>query len=179
MLFRSAQVQYPDAALGSVAGFLQSDERVYLFISASMPPEVLRAYVASVERFGDPRISVVLRGFIGGMQKVQPTVQFIGDMLKRSASCSAEDCEFRPVGVIIDPLLYRRYKIDRVPAVVYVRGLSLGDPKQSEGKDDNIKAADSKVVYGDASLEYILSLIQKEVQSDSLKAMVERVAARR
>ena len=175
----AAQVQYPDAGASSVAGYLQPDERIYLFVSASMPLETLRAYASTVEKIGDGKVSIVLRGFVGGMKKVQPTVQFIGDVLKKTVQCTAEDCEFRKAGVVIDPLLYRRYGINRVPAVVYAHGLDLVDPKQSEGKDDNVKTGEARVVYGDANLEYIISLIQRDTQSTSLRALLDRIGYRR
>ncbi len=42
----------------------------------------------------------------------------------------------------------------------------------SEGLDDNTKASDYHTVYGDASLEYVLNLIQKETKSKSLEGVI-------
>jgi hypothetical protein len=69
-------------------------------------------------------------------------------------------------------LLFRRYGIERVPAVVYVRGVSVLDADQSEGRPENAQAGDHFAVYGDAGLPYVLELIQREAKSAGLAALL-------
>jgi hypothetical protein len=74
-LFGDASARfYPDTtAAPPTRGKLGSDERIYLFISSSLPLQTVRNYAASVARLGDPNIIMVMRGFIEGMTKIQPT----------------------------------------------------------------------------------------------------------
>lgn len=140
---------------------LAADERVYLFVSSSMPETTIRTYVKDIARLNDPNIVVVMRGFIGGMDKFQPTMDFITTMLKENRTCNGPDCAMRGVAFEIDPNLYRRFKPAQVPALVYARGVTvLGEG--SEGFDDkgsNIPANPWWVIYGDSALSYLFSRI--------------------
>jgi hypothetical protein len=164
---------YPDAK-GEGRGRLAESERVYLFISSSMPLQTVRNYVASVAHLGDPRIVMVLRGFVGGMARIQPTIRFVADALKKDPLCSPaeSECGMLPANLVVDPLLYRRYSIDRVPAVVFARGVRAENPGLSEGDIKNTDISDSYCLYGDASLEYILQAIGRESGAASLKELL-------
>ena len=155
------------------AGNLPQDERVYLFISSSMPSSTIRNYIASVARLNDRNIKVVLRGFINGMTKIVPTIQFISDALKVDPLCSNSKCEMYPVNIIVDPLLFRRYDISHVPAVVHAKGVHPSMPEESEGLPGTVVASNT-MVYGDASLEYILDLIRRETGSRSLESLLAK-----
>jgi len=73
-----------------------------------------------------------------------------------------------PVGLAVDPLLFRRYGIDRGPAVVYARGVKAQDSGLSEGDARNTAISDSLTAFGDASLEYIIEQFQRETGSRNL-----------
>lgn len=170
-LFGEASTRfYPDSNSPVARGKLGSDERIYVFISASMPLQTVRNYAASVARYRDPGIFLVMRGFVDGMTKIQPTIRFIGSVLRRDPACNPLDgeCEMLPVGLAVDPLLFRRYGIDRVPAVVYVRGVKAEDSGLSEGDARNTAISDSHTAFGDASLEYIIEQFQRETGSRNL-----------
>ena len=171
-LFGDASAQfYPDTtASPPIRGKLGSDERIYLFISSSMPLQTVRNYVASVARLNDSNIILVMRGFIEGMTKIQPTISFIGTVLQRDPACNPleGECEMLTAALVVDPLLFRRYGIDRVPAVVYARGLKAEDSGLSEGDTRNTAIANSHTVYGDAGLEYIIEKLQRETSSKIL-----------
>src|SRR6185369_10547786 len=138
---------YPDSVKGEGKGRLAESERVYIFVSSSMPLQTVRNYVASVARLGDPRIVMVMRGFVGGMSRIQPTIRFVADALKKYPSCSPAEgeCAMLPANLVVDPLLYRRYEIDRVPAVVFARGVKAGNPGLSEGDSKNTEVANSYI----------------------------------
>lgn len=152
---------------------LQRDERVYLFISSSMPMTTIRNYVASIARFHDGNIMMVMRGFVGGMTKIGPTIQFTSRALKENPSCEGQNCAKYPVRVIVDPLLFRRYGISRVPAVVFARGVQPATPDASEGDTDGAVSSHT-VIYGDASLEYMLDQIRRETGSVSLQGLLAK-----
>jgi len=165
---------YPDNVASERKGKLPESERVYIFISSSMPLQTVRTYAASVARLGDPRVVMVMRGFVGDMTRIQPTIRFVADVLKRHPSCSPAEgeCDMVPANLVVDPLLYRRYAIDRVPAVVFARGVKAENPGLSEGDIKNTDITDSYTVYGDASLEYILQAIGRESGASSLKKLL-------
>ncbi|HEY6874231.1 MAG TPA: type-F conjugative transfer system pilin assembly protein TrbC [Geobacteraceae bacterium] len=167
---------YPDTVAGEGKGRLGKSERVYLFLSSSMPLETVRNYAASVSRLRDPRVIMVMRGFVGGMTKIQPTIDFVSNVLKEDPSCAFADteCRMRPANLVVDPLLFRRYGIDRVPAVVYVRGIRSVDEALSEGDMKNTSVTDNYTVFGDASLDYVLEMIARESGFSSLRDLVAR-----
>lgn len=156
---------------------LKDDERIYVFISSSMPLETIRTYAAAIGRYNDPKKMVlVMRGFIGGMQKIGPTTNFIADVLKQKSTCdiaSGEQCQMVNANVQVDPILFRRYGIGEVPATVYAKGVRVNNLDQSEGNDD-VSVGSFWTVYGDASLEYNLDRIRQESGSDSLKGLLAR-----
>ena len=154
---------------------LGPDERVYLFLSSSMPMQTVRNYIASVARMGDPNIKVVMRGFVGGMKKVGPTVAFISKAIYLDADCDPGQgkCPAHNIHVGIDPQLFRKYGIDRVPTVVYARGVSIAPPEQSEG-GDSAKVSSSVKVSGDASLEYILGKISQTAGAGHVQQLLSK-----
>ena len=171
-LFGDASVRfYPDSKTPAARGKLRSDERIYVFISSAMPLQTVRNYAASVARLSDPNVTLVMRGFVDGMTKIQPTISFIGSALQRDKSCRPQEgeCEMLAASLAVDPLLFRRFGIDRVPAVVYARGIRTKDSGLSEGDPENTANTESHTVFGDASLEYLLEQIRRETGSQSLK----------
>lgn len=165
---------YPDSGARESKGRLADSERVYLFVSSSMPLQTLRNYASSVARLHDSKVVMVMRGFVGGMTKIQPTIDFVSSVLKEDSSCAftERECPMRMVNLVVDPLLFRRYGIERVPAVVFVRGVNSVDAALSEGDVKNTNIAASYTVFGDASLEYILETIGRESGASLLKELL-------
>jgi conjugal transfer pilus assembly protein TrbC len=152
---------------------LSSNERIYLLISSSMPKQTLRNYMAHADRLRAPGMIVVMRGFIGGMKHVRPTLEFIHGILKRDPSCELpKTCDLYGVNFEIDPLLFRRYGIDKVPAVVYVPDIGVEDPEASEGLEENARVSSFHVFYGDVSLDYAIGRIHERTKSGSLDNLV-------
>ena len=168
---------YPDSEKNiPPKGKLGEDERIYVFVSSSMPLQTIRNYTASIARFGDPKVMLVMRGFVSGVGKIQPTVDLVGKVLQRDSACNpvtAGECESLPVPFGVDPLLFRRYDIDRVPAVVYARGVKAEDAGLSEGDDKNAIIGEFWKAFGDASLEYIVEQMQRDSDSQGLLQLVD------
>lgn len=121
---------------------------VLVFASSSIPLQALRRYAADLERTGG---AIVLRGAIGGLKEMGPTVDFILKVLKVDPACDGADCDMREVSVIIDPVVFRQAGVARVPAVAIVDS----DPFQSycERASPEARSDPWIVTYGDASLE--------------------------
>jgi len=155
-------------------GKLQPTERIYIFISSSVPIPTLRNYALALDRLGDPNIVMVMRGFVDGMKYIRPTINFVGDILKKDPGCdmTKQKCDTYRADFQIDPLLFRRYQIAKVPAVVYATDVNVMDVQMSEGLENNTKVSNYHVLYGDASLEYVLDTIQKETKSKSIEGLL-------
>lgn len=160
---------------GGKVSMLSGRERIYLFISSSVPVQTLRRYAADLDKLGDPHIVMVMRGFVGGMKYMKPTLEFVQKVVAKDAGCDPgkTKCEAYRVAMNIDPLLFQRYGIDRVPAVVYVPEVSVTDASLSEGWEENARAGDHLVLYGDASLDYILDAFHRESGRKSLERLRE------
>ena len=150
---------------------LSPNERIYLFISSSVPETTLRTYIEQIAGLRDPNVVVLIRGFIGGMKYMGPTLKFIGDLLEKDPSCGLS-CGLYGVNVEVDPLLFRRYGILQVPAVVYVPDIEVLGPG-SEGLSRNARVGKSYAFYGDAALAYSLKRINAEAKSASLAAVIK------
>lgn len=166
----------PEAA-AAMAGELPRDERVYIFISSSVPKRTLRNYVRDVARLNDPNVKLVMRGMVGGMKYIRPTIRFVDGLLVKDEGCEPKKgkCERLKAGVDIDPLLFRRYGIDRVPAIVFARKVNVVDPLMSEGLERNMEVAEFHVLHGDVALEYALDRFRAETGSAALKALITRL----
>ena len=150
---------------------LLPNERIYLFISSSVPETTLRTYIEQIAGLGNPNIEVVMRGFIGGMRYMGPTLNFIGDLLEKDPSCGLS-CGIYGVNLEVDPLLFRRYGILQVPAVVYVPDIEVLGPG-SEGLSRNARVGKSYAFYGDVALSYSLKRINAKAKSASLAAIIK------
>ena len=140
-------------------------KQLYLFISSSVQLTTLRNYAAMIDRAPSGKIIMVLRGFIDGMKKIRPTMEFIGEILKKDPACdlTKEKCDSYQVNIQVDPLLFQRFAIEKVPSLAYLP-VSEGD---AEGKK-----AEPIIVNGDASLDYLLEQINREAKSADLNTML-------
>ena len=157
--------------------FLMPDERIYVFISSSIPLSTLRNYAADLDKLRDPNITMVLRGFVDGMRYIKPTIRFISRILAKDPTCDVftTTCELYHVNVEIDPMLFSRYRVAAVPAILYARGVNSMDPEQSEGLKENTSVSDAYLVSGDVSLEYALEKIRKASGNSELQTILKQL----
>jgi conjugal transfer pilus assembly protein TrbC len=156
---------------------LASKERIYLFVSSSVPIQTLRNYAADLDKLGDPNISMVMRGFVEGMKYMKPTLDFLAKVIAEDPGCNVKEskCAAYDINFMIDPLLFRMYGIEVVPAIVYARNVSVADTAMSEGAEGNAKVGDYYVLYGDVSLEHALELFYSETRSKSMESLLKAI----
>lgn len=125
-----------------------------LFVSSSMPTETLRTYAAQLEK---ARGVMAFRGMPGGMTKVAPMAKLTAEMLRLDRGCEGPACIMRDIQVIVDPLVFRRHGVTRVPALAMIPG----DPAlpYCEREEESPRAV--HVVYGDAALSGLLEEIAR------------------
>ena len=165
---------YKDSKKGSATGGLGANERIYVFLSSSIPTETLRRYTSAAGALGDRNVRFVMRGFIGGAKYMKPTLRFVKDLLLEDPGCDPlkSTCRTYDTAVIIDPMLFERYHITRVPAFVYATVSDLKDPEKSEGLESNINIRAFHTVYGDVNFEYVLEAFEKETHSAGVSALL-------
>ncbi len=157
-----------------MAGELPANERIYIFISSSIPRETLRNYVRDVASLKEPNVKLVMRGLIGGVKYIKPTMRFVSGILLKDPSCDPEKsrCAHYATGVNVDPLLFRRYGIEEVPAIVYARNITVLDTEMSEGMERNMTQGESYSIHGDVALTYALERFRSETRSPALEALI-------
>lgn len=149
---------------------LGSDERIYVFISSSVPKETLKAYAVSMDRLRDSRIIMVLRGCVNGCSKLMPTADFVKSIVAPSEK------EQLQVEVQIDPNLFHFYDIKVVPAIVFACGVRLDVDEGSEGNPGNLVSTPSSYsVYGDVSLDYALEKINSRLNNPRLTSILAEI----
>jgi hypothetical protein len=153
--------QQTAAKQGELEGSLEAGEKVYLFLSSSVPDETVRAYAGAVAGVAEPNIFLVMRGVVGGLES-RKSVQYFSRILKKDPTCrdTQQRCPRYQVSIKIASNLFTRYGIDRVPAVVYSDGRS------------------SFLIQGDAALDYLLERINREAGSESLADLIKKMRGR-
>ena len=142
-------------------------ERIFLFISSSVPDETVHAYIATVARITEPSVILVMRGVVGGLTG-RKGIQYFSRILKKDLRCRDEKtkdsrrrCPRYQVPVAIAADLFGQYGISRVPAVVY--------------RD----AKSSFRIQGDMALGYLLERINREAQSATLEKLIRKIRGHR
>jgi type-F conjugative transfer system pilin assembly protein TrbC len=157
---------------------LSDDERIYVFISSSVPMRTLRNYARDIDRVGEKNISFVMRGFVGGMGLFGPTAEFLREVVGDDPGCWIRDpgnCRGMNVEVSVDPMLFRAFGVEAVPAIAYARGGWL--PRQDRAPPSEVETADFYMVYGDASLTEALEVVNRVVKARSLARLLRRLGS--
>lgn len=128
-----------------------SGDRLFVFVSSSVPLETLRRYASDLEKINGV---MVLRGMIGGLKNAKPTIAFMQKVTQVDPACVG-DCAVRDITITIDPIMFSKFGITQVPAVALSKDFDFGmycDEDDPEKK----QVFDSVVTYGDSSLAYHL-----------------------
>lgn len=141
--------------------------RPILFASSSVPLATLRNYIADLERVNGV---MVFRGFIGGMGKAMPSLNYMDSLIKKSVKCTKEPCDRYKVPVLIDPILFREYGVKRVPAFA-VHGLT--NLSAYCNGTDGLNPS-QYLVYGDSSVKY-LAMKLYETSGDKVHKQISEV----
>lgn len=147
-------------------------DRLYVFISSSVPKSTLRNYAEDIAKIKNAVF--VLRGFIGGGSQVKPTARFVNDVLKKDPLCEGAGCEMWKVELQIDPILFNRYNIKKVPAVAFAEDTHF-DGYCSVNEIELSEQSNDLVVYGDSSLNYVLNYMYQETGKKGLNVLAQRL----
>ncbi len=140
-------------------GNLDANERIYLFLSSSVPDETVHAYIGTIAGTGDSNIIPVMNGFVGGLDDIEVSIKYFSRILKKDLECQdgKEACQRYQVSIKLKPSLFAQYGITQVPAVVYASD------------------KDTFIITGDAGLDYLLERINREVKRATLEGLIRRM----
>ena len=115
--------------------------RVLVFLSFSMPHQSIEEWLLQCKKSG---ATPIIRGLQdNSFQKTLQTIRYFADKTN--------------TGMQIDPILFKTFNIDKVPAVVYVKNSTCED--SSDCMDASFDS-----IYGDISLLYALSKIEMNLK---------------
>jgi len=156
--------------------FLMPDERIYLFVSSSMPISTLKNYASDLDKLNDPNIIMVMRGFVGGLRFIKPTLVFIDSILIKDPNCDPKrkKCDAYQASINIDPALFMTYGVQAVPAIVYARGVNETEMEEGQGTTD-AATLDAFMVTGDVTFDYALEMITKESKSSQTENILKKL----
>lgn len=142
--------------------------RVVLAVSSSMPKEVLKRYARDLEKV---KGVMALRGFIGGNKHVKPTAKFVNEVLKKDPDCKGSDCELYRVGFSVDPIVFSKNNVKRVPALLVLKG----DIPDSYCQAEEEVSTSKQPVYGAASLLGLLEAYEQETDDQRVNPLIKRL----
>lgn len=154
------------------------DERIYIFISSSMPNNLLKTYCKDVHNLGIGENAIfVLRGCVNGggfngCKDFRPTIDFIKSFISNDKKEVDKTCK-----IWIDPVLFKKYEVKVVPTFIYANNVMKNIELGSEGDYsllDSIPVTYKSV--GDWSLSYHIEELKKLSNSKSLKEISDSLA---
>jgi len=140
----------------SIPGKLAGDEKIYLFISSSMPDETVHSYLETLEGVGEENLVLLMKGFVPGERE-----KYLIRIAKKDMNChdllqseNPDVCERFEIPIKIQPSLFDKYEISQVPALVYEKG------------------EEAWKISGAMALDYLLETINAAAQSPGLAGLV-------
>ena len=159
-VFEKYTTPWKQNPVGEQPGDLAETDKVYLFLSSSVPEETVRTYIATIARAKATQVVPVLRGLVKGRENIKASTDYFSRILQEDPDCHDKresTCRRYQVPIKIDPILFERYGITRVPAVVYA------------GEEDAF------LIQGDAGLTYLLERISRDAKSMTLANLINQL----
>ena len=150
---------------------LNMNSYIYIFVSASMPEETIRAYVKDTALLKEHNIFIAFRGMLGNPPKIKETSKYIKKILQKDAECQGK-CKRYKVRFAVDPVLFENYKVTEVPTFVYdrqVKNRDVGRKKEIKNEGEYYK------LKGDVSLEYALEIFRRETKEQELEILLDKI----
>ncbi|EMC9487480.1 conjugal transfer protein TrbC [Salmonella enterica] len=139
--------------------------QLVMFVSSSMPLVTLRKYAHDLSKVGGV---MVMRGTVGGISKMVDTITLTRNVLNADPSCEGAKCKMWGTEMLIDPMLFRIYGINKVPALIYQPDMQI--QSYCDGLEKVNKA--STVVYGDASVRALLERMNMISTDEKVKRLI-------
>ncbi|CSX10060.1 conjugal transfer protein TrbC [Citrobacter freundii] len=142
--------------------------QLVMFVSSSMPLVTLRKYAHDLAKVGGV---MVMRGTVGGISKMVETTTLTRNILVADPSCTGAKCKMWGTEMLIDPMLFRIYGVNKVPALIYQPDMHI--QSYCDGLEGVNKA--STIVYGDASVRALLERINTIQPDEKIKKIITKL----
>ena len=139
---------------------LTTQESIYLFLSSSVPEAVVNRYLIDIGRTGEQRIVPVLFGLPQGLAGKRFNADYFSRVMQADPECRdtpKSPCQRLTLPLKVNPVLFTRYTISEVPALVYDNG------------------QDSWSIHGEAELAYLLEKVGKAANNPTLDNIIARL----
>jgi len=169
------QLENTNSPLLSKNQFLNSNEKLFIVISSSIPKETIANYFKMLEKV-NLDVTFIMRGVIGTPQKIMPTINYINDLLVKNPSEDPSKQENRyQYNVEINPKITRRFDVKQVPAVLFIKNYNpvVQEYKDVIGSPD--KDEQYWIAYGDTSIDYALEQINKKAKSEGIDRLLKAI----
>lgn len=138
--------------------FLEHNEKLFIIISSSIPKHILKNYFEMLQNVNSD-VTFILRGTIGGVKKIKPTLDWIQEILIKNNSTKYE------YNVLIEPRIVNKYKIEKLPAVLYIKDYNPSYTEESTNEEYYI-------YYGAVDINYALKKINDNAKSLGIKKLL-------
>lgn len=131
-----------------------TDPYLYVFVSFSMPDSIIRQYLKQAELMN---ATLVLRGLVNNSMKstVEKLAQFVDEKDES--------------GMIIDPTLYERYKINMVPAFV------LTEIKPEQCTKTKCETTEHIKMNGEVAISYALQIFRNHLSGKNKNHLINYI----
>lgn len=141
--------------------YLDHNEKIFIIISSSIPEHILKNYFEMLQNVNTD-VTFVLRGTIGGVKKIMPTLNWIKKVTTKKDNSRYE------YNIIIEPRISTKYNIEKVPALLYIKNY---DEFYIQRDTDEMYY----IHYGAVDVDYALEKINLDVKSKGLKKLLEKI----
>lgn len=141
--------------------YLDHNEKIFIVISSSIPKHIIQNYFEMLQKVNTD-ITFVLRGTIGGIKEIKPTLEWMQDVLTKNNNTRYE------YNVVIEPRIVSKYNIEQVPAVLYVKNYN---PTYTEKSTDE----EHYIYYGAVDIGYALEKINDDAKSLGIEKILDRI----
>lgn len=124
--------------INSSFAFDKANSHIFVFVSFSMPDSSIKGWLNEGKLVSAP---LVIRGLVN-------------NSFKETLNKVIEIAKDKEEGIILDPTLFKKFKIQKVPAVVVTN--------QTCNLVNLCDSSDYAVLYGDVHLDYALKKIAEE-----------------
>lgn len=155
--------------------FLFSNEKIFIVISSSMPKETIVNYFKTLEKVNTD-VTFVLQGLIGNdISKLNPTLEYIRDLLVKDKNTSLENPEnIYFFNIDINPKVIKKFNITYTPAVIFISNYdkTLQEPQELK---ESINGERVYIAYGAISADYAFKEINKKAKSKGLEKLLAQL----
>lgn len=157
--------------------FLNPNEKIFIIISSSLKDETIKNYFKDFENVQND-INFVLRGLVGNdLRYMKPTQEYMRNLMIKNPKGDLQDSSnYYSYKIEINPKITRKFKIEKVPALLYIKNYNPIVQDYKEFVDELDENEDYVVAYGEVKALYALEQINKKAKSDGLERLIKAMS---